>query len=80
MYPSSQTAASSTPVQGLDQILRLPQVKLATGLGKSSIYNGVLNGTFPAPVALGARAIGWHQSSVESWLASRKPTSQKAAA
>lgn len=80
MYPSLQTAASSTPIPALDQILRLPQVKVASGLGKSSIYKGVQNGTFPAPVALGARAIGWHQTSISKWLASRKPATQKAAA
>jgi prophage regulatory protein len=54
-----------------DRILRLPQVKERTGLGRSSIYAGVKNGTFPAPVQLGERAVGWLASSIDSWVQTR---------
>jgi len=41
-----------------DRILRLPAVKAATGLSRSTIYARISEGTFPAPVALGGRAVG----------------------
>ena len=52
-------------------ILRLPQVKARTGKGRTSIYNGVKNGTFPAPIALGPRSVGWLDSSITDWIESR---------
>ena len=38
-------------------ILRLPQVKIRTGLSRSSIYAAVKSGEFPAPVSLGSRSL-----------------------
>jgi prophage regulatory protein len=52
-------------------ILRLPAVKSRTGLSRSSIYQHVADGSFPRPVSLGARAVGWVESEVEWWI-SRK--------
>jgi hypothetical protein len=40
-------------------ILRLPAVKTRTGLSRSTIYLRVSQGTFPKPVSLGGRAVGW---------------------
>lgn len=42
-----------------DTILRLPAVKAATGLSRSTIYERVRLGTFPAPVPLGRNSVGW---------------------
>jgi prophage regulatory protein len=61
-------------------ILRLPAVKIRTGLGRSTIYLYVSQGTFPKPVRLGKRAVGWLESEIQDWLqrqidASRKPQS-----
>ncbi len=52
-------------------ILRLPTVKVRTGLSRSSIYQRIAEGSFPKQVSLGARAIGWLESEVDAWLASR---------
>jgi len=52
-------------------ILRLPLVKARTGLSRSTIYLRAAEGTFPKPVSLGARAVGWLESEIEAWLASR---------
>lgn len=54
-------------------LLRLPAVIARCGLRKTSIYLGIREGTFPAPVALGARAVGWRESDIETWLAARLP-------
>lgn len=53
------------------RILRLPEVLSRTGLGRSSVYEYERLGKFPKRVRLGARAIGWHQSDIEAWMAAR---------
>ena len=50
------------------RILRLPEVKQRTGQGKSAIYAAVLAGTFPAPIPLGPRAVGWLEDEVDDWI------------
>ncbi len=60
-------------------ILRLPIVKARTGLSRSTIYQRVGQGTFPQPINLGARAVGWVESDVESWLAEQIDRSRKSA-
>jgi prophage regulatory protein len=62
-----------------DSILRLPAVKTRTGLSRSTIYLRVSQGTFPRPVSLGGRAVGWVEDEIQSWLAERIAASRKAA-
>ncbi len=50
-------------------ILRLPAVKARTGLSRSTIYLRIAEGTFPKPVSLGARAVGWLEADIDYWLA-----------
>jgi len=52
-------------------ILRRKQVQARTGLSRSTIYLRIAEGSFPKPVSLGARAVGWLESEIEQWLASR---------
>ena len=52
-------------------ILRLPAVKARTGLCRSAIYQHVADGSFPRPVSLGARAVGWIESEIEAWISHR---------
>ncbi len=54
-----------------EAVLRLPSVKGISGLGRSSIYAGVKAGTFPAPIKLGDRAVGWLSSEILTWVQSR---------
>ena len=53
------------------KILRLPEIKLLTGLSRSSIYNYIATEAFPEPVRLGPRAVGWLETEVEKWVAAR---------
>ncbi len=62
------------------RILRLPAVKDRTGLARSTIYASIAEGTFPKPVRLGARAVGWRESDILSWLDSRVSRSANKAA
>ncbi|HEX9593189.1 MAG TPA: AlpA family transcriptional regulator [bacterium] len=50
--------------------LRLPEVKRRTALGRSTIYKRVEEGTFPAPVRIGSRAVAWSSHEVAEWIAS----------
>ena len=56
--------------QGLS-ILRRKQVEARTGLARSTIYHYIKAGTFPRPVPLGPRAVGWIESDVSNWIAER---------
>lgn len=63
----------------MNKMLRLPAVKARTGLSRSTIYLRILKGTFPRPISLGGRAVGWIEAEVDDWLnrqieASRKVT------
>jgi prophage regulatory protein len=60
-------------------ILRLPTVKARTGLSRSTIYLRIAEGSFPAPISLGGRAVGWIEAEVNDWLAKRIEASRKAA-
>jgi prophage regulatory protein len=59
-------------------ILRLPTVKARTGLSRSTIYLRVSEGTFPKPVSLGGRAVGWIEAEIQHWLELRIEASRKA--
>ena len=61
-------------------ILRLPAVKASTGLSRSTIYLRVSQGTFPKPVSLGGRAVGWLEAEIQEWLPRQIEASRKAAA
>ncbi len=52
-------------------ILRRKQVQARTGLSRSTIYLRIAEGSFPKPVSLGARAVGWLESDIDQWLTSR---------
>lgn len=39
-----------------------------TGLSRSTIYLRVSQGTFPKPVNLGGRAVGWVEAEIQEWL------------
>ena len=60
-------------------VLRLPGVIAATGLSKSVIYRRVKAGTFPRPIDLGGRAVGWRRGDVAAWLTSRPRATGEAA-
>ena len=53
------------------KVLRLPAVKARVGLGKTSLYRLISAGGFPAPIALGSRAVAWRESDIDAWLATR---------
>lgn len=52
-----------------DTMLRMPDVERLTGRSKSAIKRMVKEGSFPRPLKLGVRAIGWLASDVRTFIA-----------
>lgn len=52
-------------------ILRVKDVIKKTGIQRTNLYRQVKAKTFPAPISLGAKAIGWIESEVDTWIESR---------
>lgn len=52
-------------------ILRLPDVKAATGLSRSTLYARVAARTFVSPVSLGGHCVGWPADEVGALNAAR---------
>lgn len=92
--PSPQLAAKKPPQpersadghgnrtsDDLDDVvfLRLPEVKAVTGLSKTTLYALIHDKSFPAPVHLGSRSVGWVRSEVKQWAADRVLASRSAA-
>jgi prophage regulatory protein len=75
MFNTAQGGASMATA-----ILRLPAVKTRTGLSRSTIYLRVSEGSFPKPVGLGGRAVGWVEEEIDDWLAERIAASREASA
>lgn len=48
-----------------------------TGLSAATIARQILKGQFPAPVPLGARAVGWPSDAIEKWIAERSAKAAK---
>ncbi len=68
-------------------ILRRKQVEARTGLSRSTIYAKLrpnpkrpndYDPTFPTPIPVGAKAVGWIESELEAWLVAQINKSRKA--
>jgi prophage regulatory protein len=59
--------ASPQSIEEPGPILRLHQVEVEVGMRKSAIYSRIRSGTFPAPIPLGGRAVGWPRAWIERW-------------
>ena len=60
-----------TKIQKEPSILRRRQVQQRTGLSRSTLYQYIRDGEFPASVQLGPRAVGWLESDVSDWISAR---------
>lgn len=67
-------------------ILRRKQVEVRTGLSRSSIYARLRKNpkrpsdydpTFPKPISVGAKAVGWLEHEIDAWLTAQVEKSRK---
>lgn len=62
----------STPEQTLlpqRKILRIKDVEALIGFKRGFIYKYVKVGTFPKPIRIGSRSVGWDSNEIELWIA-----------
>jgi prophage regulatory protein len=55
----------------MDKVLRIADVIERIGLSRISIWRKVRAGEFPAPIELSRNSIGWPESEIAQWQASR---------
>lgn len=76
-------AQTKTPLT----IISRKQVEVRTRLSRSSIYArmrenpkrpGDYDPTFPKPIAVGIRAVGWIEAEIDAWLTAQVEKSRKA--
>jgi prophage regulatory protein len=53
------------------KILRRPEVEKIVGLSRSTLYAMMAENTFPKPIKLGKRAIGWPDNVIAGWIDER---------
>ena len=61
------TAISSRPVR----VLRIAAVSDRVGLSRSVLYVMIKAGSFPKSIPLNDKTVGWLESEIDDWIASR---------
>lgn len=56
-----------------DRILSRDEMSSRISVSKMTLYRWVKQGVLPPPVQVGPRRVGWLESQVEEFIASRKP-------
>ena len=69
---AGRLSANPTTAQTMDRLLRLRDVRHATGLSSSSIYALAARGEFPQSVKLTGRSVAWVEEEVVEWIEARK--------
>ena len=62
-----------------DRFLRIKEVIDLVALGRSTIYDRVAAGTFPAARDLGGGVVRWRESEVRAWMDACAVSQQQAA-
>lgn len=58
------TATNQKPLS----ILRRKEVEARTALSRSTLYERIRSGSFPAPINLGGKAVGWIEHEIDDWI------------
>lgn len=56
------------PTLNDERFIRLAEVLATCGKSRSSVYEGIKDGTFPAPVKLKGRSSAWLKSEILHWM------------
>lgn len=67
-HPDAATQAPPLPTPAF---LRVRSVMSWTGLPRSTLYALIKKDSFPRPVKLGKRIVGWRLEDLELWRANR---------
>lgn len=71
-------SAIETPI---DRLLPLAEVERTVGIGRSTIYRRMAEGTFPRPRQLSPHCVRWPASELAAWMAGlpESPTAKERA-
>jgi prophage regulatory protein len=64
-------AQNQTFLDAKERLLRLREVKARTGLGTTTVYRRMAEGTFPRPVDIGGGRVAWRESQIDAWISMR---------
>ena len=53
------------------QLLRRPDVERLVCLSRATLYELIRTGEFPRPVRIGAKAVAWRLTDIQTWIDSR---------
>lgn len=53
------------------ELIRVAEVLRITGLSRSTLYEKMLDGSFPNQIKLGPRSVAWVKSEVQAWAKER---------
>ena len=53
------------------RLIRLKEVMSISGLGRSSIYKFMDEGSFPQSISLGERSVAWVDIEIDEWILAR---------
>ena len=62
---------ANKPTTEACRLMRIREVLHLCGFSRATLYNQIKLHTFPAPVKLSARSVGWVQEDVMQWMAAR---------
>ncbi len=49
-------------------LMRLPTVKGLVGMGRTTIYEKIKEGSFPRPISIGDRSVAWDSEAIDRWI------------
>lgn len=67
----TQSARMETELVRDRKVLSIREVVSRVGLSRSTIYEMIRRGEFPAPIELGPNRVGWLSDEIDAWLATR---------
>ena len=54
--------------EAIMQFIKLEEVKNLSGLSRSSISRGMIEGTFPERIKVSKRSVVWSMESIHQWM------------
>ena len=71
MKSNAQCPTARALLPRVIRLVRLPEVQKRVGLGRSTIYRRIGEGTFPKPKSLGGGLVAWLESDIDAWIDER---------
>ena len=71
--PTAAGPADALPPRAAGTLLRRKEVTALLGISNTSLYQRIAEGTFPAQVRIGPRAVRWRYEEVIAWRNAQRP-------